>query len=186
MFIQKLAPTGDACDPLTRMVTFARAGHVRNSGISVIVAVVMWAASAAAWAGHPGWHGYSESYEVHLGVVPASVADRDHDLRRMHEVAAHGGAERTAALRHIMVAVFRRSGNERVVNADVSAEVIENDLIHVKHQKKNLDIMMLPDGESYCNFFALHWNGRYQIKIRVSEPGKQTEWLIFEQEERDL
>jgi hypothetical protein len=186
MFITRHAPADDVCATLMRMVHFARCRRFRDSVITVVPAVLMWAVSTTVWAGHLSWHEYSESYEIHLGVVPASVADRDSALIQMHETAPHGIVKRTEALRHVMVAIFRRPGHERVLDADVSAEVIEKDLIHTRRERKNLDVMMLPNGESYCNFFTLHWNGLYQIKVRVSEPGRETEWLVFEQEERNL
>lgn len=85
-----------------------------------------------------------------------------------------------------MVSVFRRSGGEQVSSVDISAEVIEKDLIHMKREKKDLEIMMLPSGVTYCNFFTLHWNGMYEIKLRIMEPGKGTEWVTFYQEEREL
>lgn len=186
MFIRKHAPNGHACIAPVPMIPSPRIRRFRDPATTVILTVLLWAAPTAVWAGHLSWHEFSESYEVHLGVVPASVADRDSALIQMHEVAPHGSVKRSEALRHIMVAVFRRSGHERVLDAHVSAEVIENDLIHTRREKKNLDVMMLPNGESYCNFFTLHWNGRYQIKVRVAEPGKQPERIVFEQEERNL
>ena len=186
MLIQKHAPTGDACASFMRAMPLARFKHVQLSVLAVCLTALMSAAPAGVRAGHLSWHEYSQSYEVHLGVVPASVADGDSALIQMHKIAPHGSVKRTGALRHIMVSVFRRSGHERVSNANVSAEVIENDLIHTKRESKNLDIMMLPNGESYCNFFTLHWNGRYKINVRISEQGKNTEWLVFEQEERNL
>lgn len=186
MFINKQTPTSDLSAPRTLINHFAPGRSICGPWITVLFASLFYAVSAAAWAKHASWHQYSESYEVHLGVIPASVADRDSTLIQMHKIAPHGNVNRTDALRHIMVAVFRRPGMERVFNIDISAEVIESDLIHTRSEKKKLDLMMLPGGVSYCNFFTLHWNGIYEIKLRILEPGKGTEWVTFYQEEMDL
>ena len=185
MFIQKHAPTGDVFNTSGELVNLARR-RFRDCWITVTLAAVMWVAPAAVLSHELSWHEYSHSYEIHLGVVPASVADRDSALIEMHKIAPHGAVKRSEALRHILVAVFRRSGHERVVDAQVNAEVIENDLIHTKREKKSLDRMMLPNGESYCNFFTLHWNGRYRIRVSVAEPGREPEWVVFEQDEENL
>lgn len=186
MFIIEKNPTGGRSPPITRRLRFLGHQSIRNTWVSVLLVTVFSAASTAAWAGHESWHEHSASYEVYLGVVPASVADQDSALMQMHKATPHGSVKRTEGLRHVMVAVFRRPGMERVLNADVTAEVVENDLIHTRREKKNLELMMLPSGESYCNFFTLHWNGKYQIMLRVSEPGKSTEWITFYQDEREL
>jgi hypothetical protein len=173
----------------TRVMEFTRLARrvaVRDAGLKVLLAALLCAVSSPVWAVHLSWHEYSQSYEVYLGVVPASAADRDSDLTQMHKIAPHGDVERSDALRHVMVAVFRMPGMERVLGARVTAEVVENDLIHTKSANKNLDMMMLHNGASYCNFFTLHWNGNYRIKLRISEPGKAPEWVTFNQEETEL
>lgn len=158
-FIQKHAPTGDARAALMWTVNFTRRSRFRDSRISVILAVLTWAVSTTVSAGQPGWHQQSESYQVHLGAVPAGVADRDSALIQMHEIAPHGGVKGTEALRHIMMAGCKRSGYEGALNAAFSIGLIENDLSHINGEKNNLDIMMSLNGKSYCNFFTLHWNG---------------------------
>lgn len=186
MFSSERAPT---CQFSTSATGFTRSKPHRISlyaWLVVLLLVLFYAPSAAVWGQQTSWRQYSDSYEVHLGVVPASVADQDNALRQMHEMRAHGSVERTDSLRHIMVSVFRRPGGERVGNVDISAEVIENDLIHVKRAKKKLEIMSLSTGVTFCNFFTLHWNGNYEIKLRIFEPGKGTEWVTFHQEEAGL
>jgi hypothetical protein len=140
----------------------------------------------AALAEHLSWHKFSRSYEVHLGVVTAGTADRDNELRWMHVSSPHGKTRRTDATRHVMVTVFRRDDKSRVVNAEVTAEVVENDLIHVKRDEKALDASRLSSGTHYCNFFDLHWNGRYRINVRIREPGNNVEHVTFYQEETAL
>ncbi len=186
MFSNKRTPTGDLSVPITRISRVASHRFIRDSWLSILLAALFSIGSTAVWAGHVSWHQYSESYEVFLGVVPASVADRDSALKEMHQMTPHGSMKRGEASRHVMVSVFRRPGMERVLDARISAEVIENDLIHTKREKKDLEMMKLPNGASYCNFFTLHWNGMYEIKLRISEQGKSPEWVTFYQEERGL
>ena len=186
MFTRKRAPTCQFSASATGFSRFKPHRIPPYSWILVLLLALFYAPSAAVWGKDTAWHQYSQSYEIHLGIVPARVADRDNALRQMHEMRAHGSVERTNALRHIMVSVFRRTGGERVGNVDISAEVIENDLIHVKREKKKLEIMVLPTGVTFCNFFTLHWNGMYEIKLRIFEPGKGTEWVTFHQEETGL
>lgn len=186
MWFKTPAPSSDFSTRIKVVTRFVRWDAVRDAGLKILLAAVFFAVSSSAWAVHLSWHEYSQSYEVFLGIIPSSTADQDSDLIRMHSRARHGKVERSGALRHVMVAVFRSPGMERVINADVSAEVVENNLIHTKREKKDLDIMMLPSGASYCNFFTLHWNGNYRVKLRISEPGKAPEWVTFDQEETEL
>ena len=154
--------------------------------VLAISVVLLFFLPGAVLAEHLSWHKFSKSYEVYLGVVSAATADQDGDLRRMHKVAPHGKIQRTDASRHIMVAVFRQADMARLVNAEVTAKVVENDLIHVKRQEKALELMQLSSGASYCNFFHLHWNGRYRIDVDIREPGKSAEHVTFYQEEVNL
>ncbi len=186
MFTSERAPT---CQFSASATGFTRSKPHRirpYAWLVVLLLVLFYAPSAAVWGEHTSWHQYTESYEVHLGIVPARVSDRDDTLRQMHEITSHGSIERTNGLRHIMVSLFRRPGGERVANVGISAEVIENDLIHVKREKKELEIMVFPTGVTFCNFFTLHWNGMYEIKLRIFEPGQGTEWVTFHQEETGL
>jgi hypothetical protein len=161
----------------------------RENGSSLIwqfgVLVLMWAAMAmlnVASSEHLSWHQKSLSYDVFLGVVPASVVQQDEKLARLHGMAANAPPEHAASTYHLLVTAFRRSGTERVVDADVLAEVVENDLIHVKRTKKPLKLMSVDGADTYCNFFDLHWNGKYRIHVVIREPGKNLEKVTFLQE----
>lgn len=148
--------------------------------------IVLFLVSSTALGDHVAWKKYSRTYEVNLGVVTAEVADRDGELRSMHAASPHGMARRSNGTRHIMVAVFKRADRSRVLNADVTTELVENDLVHVKRSEKALDTSNLSSGTHYCNFFDLHWNGKYRINVRIHEPGKNAETVTFVQEENDL
>jgi hypothetical protein len=135
---------------------------------------------------HPTWHQKTLSYEVFLGVVPASIASQDEKLVRLHKVAPHGTTKQGRSTYHVLVTVFRPSGTERVVDASVVAEVVENDLVHVKRAKKPLEMMSMAGAVTYCNFFDLHWNGKYRIHVGIHEPGKSSEKVTFTQAVYDL
>jgi hypothetical protein len=35
---------------------------------------------------------------------------------------------------------------------------------------------------TYCNFFDLHWNGQYKVRITIREPNERPEEVTFIQE----
>ena len=147
--------------------------------------ILLWAAMAifnAASPDHLSWHQRTPSYDVFLGVVPASIANQDENLVQLHRMAPHGTAKLGRSTYHVLVSIFRPSGMERVVDASVVAEIVENDLIHVKRTKKPLEMMSMAGAVTYCNFFDLHWNGKYRIHVRIHEPGKSSEKVTFLQE----
>lgn len=152
-----------------------------SAGLLIITWMAM-AVSNVALSEHVSWHQQSLSYTVHLGVVPASVAAQDEKLVAIHKVARHGAHKQRGSTRHVLVAVFKHPSMERLDNASVVAEVVENDLIHIKRTKKPLEIMGAAGTATYCNFFDLHWNGKYRIHVRIHEPGKKTEEVTFLQE----
>ena len=135
---------------------------------------------------HLSWHQKTLDYEVFLGVVPASVARQDEKLVRLHKVARHGRARQGPTTYHVLVTIFRPSGTERVVDASVVAELVENDLIHLKRSEKPLEMMSMDGAVTYCNFFDLHWNGEYRINVKIREPGKGAEKVSFLQAVYDL
>ena len=151
--------------------------------------ILLWAAMVivnVASSEHLSWHQRTLSYDVFLGVVPASIARQDENLVRLHRMAPHGTAKQGRSTYHVLVTVFRPSGMERVVDASVVAEIVENDLIHVKRTKKPLEMMSIAGAVTYCNFFDLHWNGKYRIQVGIHEPGKSLKKVTFLQEVHDL
>ena len=151
--------------------------------------ILLWAAMVifnVASSEHLSWHQRTLSYDVFLGVVPASIARQDENLVRLHRMAPHGTAKQGRSTYHVLVAIFRPSGMERVVDASVVAEIVENDLIHVKRTNKPLEMMSMAGAVTYCNFFDLHWNGKYRIQVGIHEPGNSLEKVTFVQEVHDL
>jgi hypothetical protein len=39
---------------------------------------------------------------------------------------------------------------------------------------------------TFCNFFELHWNGKYRINVTIDEPAKGLEMVSFLQEAAGL
>ena len=131
---------------------------------------------------HVSWHQRSLTYDVHLGVVPASIVQQDRELVRLHKMVGHGRHKRVGSTYHVMVAVFESAKPGRVIDAEVVAELVESDLIHMKKQRKRLEPMELPSGVTYCNFFDLHWDGKYRVHVTIRAPGKTPEKVTFVQE----
>jgi hypothetical protein len=52
----------------------------------------------------------------------------------------------------------------------------------MKKQQKPLEPMALPTGLTYCNFFDLHWDGKYRVHVTIRAPGKMPEKVTFVQE----
>ena len=149
-----------------------------------LLALLWMALSMAnvASAAHVSWHERSLTYDVHFGVVPASAAQQDREMVRAHKIVGHGRHKPVGSTYHVMVAVFENTTQERVIDAEVVAELVESDLIHIKKQRKPLESMALPNGVTYCNFFDLHWNGTYRVHVTIRAPGKMPEKVTFVQE----
>jgi hypothetical protein len=157
-----------------------------SAAVALATLFVLTAMPQTAFAEHETWRVQSASYDVYLGVVPANIAERDRDLSRMHKQSPHYKSNLGKRSRHITVAIFRRPGMERVVDAEVNAELVENNLIQMQRTRKSLNARELNHAMTFCNFFKLHWNGKYQVNVRIQEPGRSTEQVTFLQEETDL
>ena len=173
-------------------ITAQRADTSKTTGRTVtklIFSVALGTAlffSGSVLAEHISWHKQSRSYDVHLGVVPASVLDQDPDLARMHRLATGGEYLRTHTTQHILVAVYRKPGNERVTDAEVVVELVESDLVQMKKTEKRLEMMHINGLATFCNFFELHWNGKYRVNVTIDEQDKASEMVSFLQEASGL
>ena len=112
-------------------------------GSSVIFAVLLtfFVALAPAWAAEPNWHYESASYHVYLGVVPASLIKNNPTLVD-GDKSLHGGDNAGDSSEHVLVSVFRKSNNERVVNATVIAQVGIKKLLGGAKVEKPLEKML--------------------------------------------
>lgn len=170
----------------TRTGKTGRRRAIQITGIAwkpllLVLAAAILISVNTALADHPSWQQHSRSYDVHLGVVPASVTAKDREMMRMHRTVGHGRHQHTAMTHHVMVSVYRRSTKEPLHDANITAELVENDLIHKRETEKQLELMPMGGMPSFCNFFDLHWNGKYRVNVTIREPGKPVEKVTFVQ-----
>jgi hypothetical protein len=150
-------------------------------GSNVIFAILLTflGVPAAVWAAEPNWHYESASYHVYLGVVPASLIKKspvlvDGDKTLHRDDNADDSSE------HVLVAVFRKPNNERVVNATVIARVGIKKLLGGAKVEKPLEKMLTSGVVTYGNYFSMPKQGEYEIAMRIYEPNKdQAETATF-------
>jgi len=88
------------------------------------------------------FHQESKRYLVYLGVVPASLLKKEPE-RVDRDKQLHGGiAAQTPAAQHVMVTIFRKDGNVRVLDATVIATVRPGKLFTRKAEEKPLEKML--------------------------------------------
>lgn len=115
------------------------------------------------------WHAESDNYRAYLGVVPASLIKRQPILVD-GDRTLHGGADRqSGAAQHVMVAIYRKSDNARVVGATVIAKVKKAKLFGGDAQERPLERMATTGGITYGNYFDLPEAGSYAIEVRIYE-----------------
>lgn len=150
-------------------------------GSNLIFAALLtfFVAPALVWAAEPNWHYESASYHVYLGVVPASLIKNNPTLvdgdKSLHRDDNAGDSSE-----HVLVSVFRKSNNERVVNATVIAQVGIKKLLGGAKVEKPLEKMLTSGVVTYGNYFSMPKQGEYEIAVRIYEPNKdQAETATF-------
>ena len=156
------------------------ASHVL-SGSSVIFAILLnfLGASAPVLAAEESSHLESANYHVYLGVVPASLIKENPTLvdgdKTLHRDDSMGDSSQ-----HVLVAVFRKPNNERVINATVIGQVGLKKLLGGAKAEKPLEKMLTSGVVSYGNYFSMPKPGEYEITVRIYEPNKnQAEAVKF-------
>lgn len=141
-------------------------------------------------AGFPGialasdinWHAESESYQAYMGVVPVIMLKKQPYLID-RDVHLHGGLDKQdPAAQHIMVSVFRKSDNQRVLDATLIAKVKARKLLGGTEIVKPLEKMLSGGAVTYGNYFTLPEKGEYKVEVDIYEPnknGKETVSFIF-------
>lgn len=156
------------------------ATHVRYP-LNVVFAMLLTllAAPLTAWADGASWHQESASYHVYLGVVPAHLIKANPVLVD-GDKTLHKGDNASDSSEHVLVSVFRKPNNERVVNATVIARVGIKKLLRGAKTEKPLEKMLTSGVVTYGNYFSMPKQGEYEILVRIYEPNKdQAEPVTF-------
>ena len=151
------------------------------SGSSVIFAILgtFLGTPAPVLAAEESSHLESANYHVYLGMVPASLIKENPTLvdgdKTLHRDDSMGDLSQ-----HVLVAVFRKPNNERVLNATVIAQVGIKKLLGGAKAEKPLEKMLTSGVVSYGNYFSMPKPGEYEITVRIYEPNKdQAEVVKF-------
>ena len=125
----------------------------------------------------------SDSYQVHLGIVPAR-AMKKHPQLVDGDRTLHGGiGNQGASSQHIMVAIFHKDDHSRVKNATVIAELKQGKLLSGWKQIKPLEKMLTSGAVTYGNFFPITESGRYSIEVDIYVSDRSgAEFVAFEHE----
>lgn len=142
-----------------------------------VVLLALVAAPLTAQAADASWHHESASYHVYLGVVPASLiksnpvlVDGDKTLHKDDNVSDSN--------EHVLVSIFRKPNNERVLNATVIARVGAKKLLGGDKIEKPLEKMQTSGVITYGNYFSMPKKGEYEIVVRIYEPQKDQAELV--------
>ena len=131
--------------------------------------LVVWMSFNQALAGEASWNRESASYRVYLGVVPASLIVKNPTLVD-GDKTLHRDANTDGSSQHVLVSVFRKSNNERVVNATIIARVGVKKFFGGDKVEKPLEKMLTSGTVTYGNYFAMLEQGEYEITVRIYEP----------------
>ncbi|MHB1247776.1 MAG: hypothetical protein ACYCZH_15160 [Sulfuriferula sp.] len=116
------------------------------------------------------YHEESKSYRVYLGVVPASLLEKEPGLVDQDKKLHGGAAEQSSTAQHVMVTVFRQDNNARVLNATVIARVGRGKVFGSGGVEKPLEKMVTSNAVAYANFFDMPEPGKYQIEVNIYDP----------------
>ena len=118
------------------------------------------------------WHTDTKSYRVYLGVVPTSMIKQDLTLIDKDK-SLHGGVHKaTSSSQHVMVSIFTKKENKRVLNATVIAEIKNKKFIKKNKITKPLEKMETSGEITYGNFFNLPSKNKYAIEVEIYQPNK--------------
>ena len=156
------------------------ASHVLYGASVVFVMLLsLLGAPLTAQAAEASWHQESANYHVYLGVVPASLIKVNPALvdgdKTLHKSDSTGDSSE-----HMLVSVFRKPNNERVINATVIARVGAKKLLGGAKAEKPLEKMLTSGVVTYGNYFSIPEKGEYEIVVRIYEPSRdQAEPVTF-------
>lgn len=118
------------------------------------------------------WHSDTKSYRVYLGVVPASMIKKNPTLIDKQK-SLHGGTKNTTnASQHIMVSIFSKKDNKRILKATAIANIKNKKLFGSKKIAKPLEKMITSGSITYGNYFKLSKKGTYVIDVDIYQSNK--------------
>lgn len=139
--------------------------------VFALLLAFLFGAPATVLAAETSSHRESANYHVYLGVVPASLIKANPVLVD-GDKTLHKGDNASDSSEHVLVSVFRKPNNERVVNATVIARVGINKLLRGAKTEKPLEKMLTSGLVTYGNYFSMPKRGEYEIAVRIYEPNK--------------
>lgn len=139
---------------------------------AIISGLLMMFIASISHASDSNWHSDTASYRVYLGVIAASAIKNNPKLIDQ-EKSLHGGAgNATSSSQHIMVSIFTKDGNKRLLNATAIAKVKNKKFIGRKNITKPLEKMSTSGTVTYGNYFELPKKGKYFIDVNIYQSNK--------------
>ena len=156
------------------------ASHVRYPlNVVFAMSLAILAAPLTVWAADASWHHQTTNYHVYLGVVPTSLI-KTNPVLVDGDKTLHKSDNASDSSEHVLVSVFRKPNNERVVNATVIARVGIKKLLGGTKVEKPLEKMLTSGVVTYGNYFSIPKKGDYELTVRIYEPNKdQAETVTF-------
>lgn len=140
--------------------------------LTMMLILMLGFALPPAYATDNAFHMDSKSYRVYLGIVPVSQLTKNPDLID-HDRQIHGGIEKLpASMQHVMVAVYRKDNNARMLDATVIAKVSRGKVFSRGGNEKPLEKMVTSGAVAYANFFDMPERGDYRIEVSIFESHK--------------
>ena len=124
------------------------------------------------YASESNWKAETKSYRVYLGVVPALMIKKDISLID-GDKSLHGGKNKiTSNSQHIMISIFSKDGNKRILNATTIAKLKNKKIFGKKNMTKPLEKMKTSGSITYGNYFNIRKKGKYIIDVDIYQPNK--------------
>lgn len=125
-----------------------------------------------AFAKDNAFHKETKNYLVYLGIVPASLLEKKPSLVDQDKQLHGGISEQSPTTQHVMVTVFRKDNNARVLNATVIAKVGRSKIFGKSGGERPLEKMVTSGAVAYANFFDMPERGEYHIEVNIYESEK--------------
>lgn len=124
------------------------------------------------YASDSNWQTETKSYRVYLGVIPASMINKNISLVD-GDKSLHGGKNNiTSSSQHIMVSIFSKEGNNRILNATTIASLNNKKIFGKKKITKPLEKMNTSGSITYGNYFDMRKKGKYDIDVNIYQSDK--------------